>query len=475
MPNKPNASKRAKKKSPTKEELLTANNSMRQAFHALSALAMRSSIASRLGKSFDDDRDIYTALGYNTVPEFKDYMAKYRRNEVAKTVIDAPVDKSWQELPTLSESEDEETEFENAWCNLVEKKQVYHYLNRVDKLACIGQYGVLVLGFDDNTEMKQPVTRAHELLYMMPYSQDNVNIKAYEIDPKSERYGKPVLYEVISKAYNASGVDQSKSIEVHHSRVIHITPQPLEDDNFGRSVLESIYNRLQNLELVVGGSAEMFWRGAFPGYVAKLDEGHTFGHQSESDLEKELEEWVHDFKRTLRIQGVSIEAIQQQIADPRGQVDVMIDMICIATRIPKRILLGSERGELASSQDESNWIKTIISRRNKHCEPMILRPFVDRLIEVGVLPQPTDGYTITWPDPFAPSDEQKAELGAKRAKSLKDYVDSLGGENILPPELALKYLLGLNDETIETAISMVGEILTSAESEEEEAEETEEQ
>jgi hypothetical protein len=129
-------------------------------------------------------------------------------------------------------------------------------------------------------------------------------------------------------------------------------------------------------------------------------------------------------------------------------MNVQIDLIAAATRIPKRILMGSERGELASGQDEVNWMKHISGRQNGHCELVILRPFIDRLIEIGILPKPTDAYTCEWPDMLAPSDKEKVEIGAIRAKALKDYNDSPGAEDLLPPTMMYSKILYMTDAEI---------------------------
>ena len=107
-----------------------------------------------------------------------------------------------------------------------------------------------------------------------------------------------------------------------------------------------------------------------------------------------MDSYLHGFQRYLRLQGIDIQELKPQLADPSNHFAVLINMISIATGIPKRILLGSERGELASSQDEKNWADQIDSRRKDHCEPMILRPLIDSLIGVGVLPEPKGEYVV---------------------------------------------------------------------------------
>jgi hypothetical protein len=442
------------------------DNERGQFMHALSAIATRAAIAARLGKSYNDDRDLYTALGYKTQPTFNDFAAKYYRMDIARTVIDLPVVDSWRMPPDVSETDDEETPFEKEWKELVKTKRVFHYLSRADRLASLGTFAILFLGFDDGREAFMQVRKASSLLYMMPYSYSNVDVYSYDSDPKSERYGKPNIYNVSARAVSdlSNSPNASRTMRVHHSRVIHIAEDCLEDDVEGIPRLRSVLNRLEDIEKLSGGSAEMFWRGAFPGYGFKLDDGAKIGDQELSDLQDEIEDYLHSFKRYIRLKNMSVEDLAVQVADPRGHMDVQIDLLSAATRIPKRILLGSERGELSSSQDEKNWMKQIMARQANHCEQVILRPFIDTLIKVGVLPEPKAGeYFVNWPDPLAPSDKDKAEIGEIKSKALKNYVDGLTSEQIVPVETFLAKFLDFDDYEIE----MMSQQLAAAVQEEE--------
>lgn len=192
----------------------------------------------------------------------------------------------------------------------------------------------------------------------------------------------------------------------------------------------------------------MFWRGAFPGMGLKVDPGYNLQPQDLLALQDEMEDYLHGLKRYIRLQGISAEEFAQQVSDPSKHVSVILDLIAAATGIPKRILIGSERGELASSMDEKNWLQVVDSRRKNHCEPTILRPLIDKLIDYSVLPEPLKGYNVEWSDLMAPSDKEVADVGAVHAKAIKDYTDSDGGDLLLPPDMFLRKCLGLSDDEI---------------------------
>ena len=432
-----------------------------------STLLGRAEVAARMGKTYGTDRDIYTALGYTKNPIFDDYWARYERQDVAKRIIDAPVSATWRDKPEVTENKDTETQFEKEWKAMVQRINVFHYLSRADKISGIGEYGVLVLGFDDGGELHEPVERARELLYMRPYSQNNASIDSWVKDTQDPRFGMPETYKIDFSTADKTGL---QSLPVHYTRVIHIAEGLLENEVYGTPRLRPVLNRLQDLDLVSGGSAEMFWRGAFPGFGFKNDPDAMIGSQSLDDLETEIEEYMHGLKRYMRLQNITVESLSQQVANPKNHVDVLISLISAATGIPKRILSGSEMGELASSQDKENWADRIDERRRDHAEPMILRAFVDRNIEVGVLPQVSeDGYEVTWPEIYNPSDEEQATVAKTRTDALVAYANSPGADLVLPPEMFLKKFLGLSEEEVEQAQTITATMA------EEEAAEIEEQ
>lgn len=445
------AKNKARAKTAQGDRRLTVNQA-KQVLEIMTALTTRAAVSAYLGKSYGGERDLYTALGYTKTPVFANYMARYERQDIARAIIDAPVRACWRQLPEITESEEKPTKFEEQLIELVDRRSLYHYLSRCDRLGSIGQYAVLLLGFNDGMELYQEVTSSSDLLYLMPYSQDAASIDKYDEDSKSERYGQVNQYSINMSVGTSSS---SMSKKVHWSRVIHVSEDNLSSDVFGTPRLQSVLNRLQDIETISGGSSEMFWRGGFPGFGLKVDSDARIGKQDAPALQDEMEKYIHGLKRYILLEGITIQELKPQVADPSPHISTLLDLISAAVRIPKRILMGSERGELASSQDEKNWALHIDGRRQEHCEVKILRPVIDRLIKVGVLPEPKKGYTVIWPDILTASDKEKAEVGQIRAKALKDYVDSIGAGDILPPDVFLKHMLHFTPDEIEQINAMV--------------------
>ena len=422
----------------------------------MSILLDRMLLGARMGESYDGDRKLYQALGYPTNIRYSDYLAKYDRQDMAAAIINRPISASWRgEVNILEADDDKETALEKAWKDLEDELQLKSKFVRLDKLAGIGNYGVLVLGLSDvksRKDYEQPVIgKKLKLVYVKPFGQESARISTYEDKTDSPRYGLPVLYDVTIS--DAAGVQVSE-IKVHHTRIIHVVDGLLESEVEGTPRLQTVYNRLMDLEKLVGGDAEMFWRGARPGYVGNLDKDVQMTPTVQADLQDQADEYEHNLRRIFVNQGIDFKALAQQIADPSGHVDIQMQMISAVTGIPKRILTGSERGELSSAQDRDEWMSYVQTRRDEYVEPHIIRPFVDRCIEYGILPKPVDDYSVEWEDLFSMSEKERVDIGKIRAESLSKYVSSPVSEAVMPPEAFLRKCMGFDDEEVELILEM---------------------
>ena len=443
---------------------MTTNKAIQslQDIQTLSTILSRANLAAQLGQQYGGDRNIYTALGYDTDIKYDKYVAAYERQDMAKAVIDRPVVTTWSGGFKIVESRQKDTDFENAWDVLYKRLMLRSKFPSLDRLTGLGTYGVLLLGLSD-TKTVDDFSKAvqgvkHELLYVRPFSgmntEGSAKIASWETDPSNERYGKPLTYSILVTDPNGGS---GRDIIVHYSRVIHVVDGQLESEVEGTPRLQAIWNRLTDLEKIVGGSAEMFWRGARPGYHGMLGDEYNLTQEVKDILQDQIDEYEHNLRRLLITGGIDLKALAQQVSDPANHVDVCVQMISAATGIPKRILTGSERGELASTQDRENWADLIAERQSGFVEYGIIRPFVDRCIELRILPKPGLGYSVVWPDIRVTSEMDKATLGAKRAMAVRDYSQMVTAEHVLPPEAFLRFCLMLNDDEIEQIMQMLKE------------------
>jgi uncharacterized protein len=445
----------------------------------LNALMSRSSLASGQGMSYGGDRDLYTALGYTADPTYAEYVQIANRDGFGKRVNEAPCDAVWSKPPAVTDSQDKtDSDFEIAWKKLVKEFKLWSRFNRLDKLLGFGPYAVLLIGFDDvknKQGYQHPVSKGAKPIYMQCYPAENAQIQQLVVDISDPRYGQPLLYNIKILDPNAlnqmGGVSVAKlipaattasageSVLVHYSRILHVLEGNLDNEVYGEPRLKVPYNRLQDIEKVVGGAAEMFWRGARPGYTANIKEDYNFdpagNDPAVADMKKQLDEYEHNLRRILTLQGVEMKGLDMQLAvDPVRYLDMQLQDLSAGTGIPKRLLTGSERGELASTQDRDSWFDLIDRRREWYASPIIVQPFVDKMIELGVLPAPIEGdYEVMWPDLKSQSEKDRAEVGRVRAEALRAYVQSIGSDAVMPPEAFLQNCMGFDEPTAQDVIT----------------------
>jgi len=327
----------------------------------------------------------------------------------------------------------------------------------LDKLLGLGRFAILLLGFDDSSNFAAPLSEEEaDLLYIQPYGEDNASISKFEVNVREPRYGMPLEYQL--QIPNPNTGTKNSSIRVHHSRVLHVIEDPLENSVFGTPRMEALYNRLEDLQKLLGGSAEMFWRGARPGYTATADQDASFGKADADAMREQFDEFEHNLRRWLTVQGVTIDSLAPQVESPKEHIDAQIMMISIVTGIPKRILTGSERGELASTQDEKVWNALIKDRMTTFAEPQILRPLIDKLIACKVLKTDIDDYQLTWPKMSAMGEKEKAEVTKTRSQAIAEYLKAPGADMLVPPEIWLRDEFGYNEDQIKQIQDIVGEI-----------------
>jgi hypothetical protein len=133
-------------------------------------------------------------------------------------------------------------------------------------------------------------------------------------------------------------------------------------------------------------------------------------------------------------------------------------MIALSHGIPLRVFLGSEEAKLASGQDAKAWNTRVSERQNNYLTPKLIRPLINRLIYVGVIPPPKavdangfPDYKVFWPDVAKPDANETSTVGDRRAAALMKYVTS-GSYQVMQPSDFFRIVLGL--DPMEVAVIM---------------------
>lgn len=437
------------------EEKRTNNLLARMSAH-VSTILHRADLGNRAGITFSNRRDLYEELGYKRVLDYRDYHDRYVRGGIASRIVDAYPTATWRNPPVIKVKEDDT--FNEAWKLLVDRLAVFHYLERVDKVAGIGRYATLFLGVSGarGVNFALPNVKGQEgLLFLSVFSQVNADIIKLEDSPQSPRFGLPASYNV--RFLSGLGV-QSRGITqpVHASRMIHVAENTLEDDVFGIARMTKVWNYLDDLDKTVGGSAEALWRTVDRGMQFDIDPELNLSEDDEAAFADEIEEYFLSLKRYIKTKGVTITPLGSDVPDPRGAAETIVSLIAGTTGIPNRILLGSERGELSSGQDERNFNSRVRERQLSFAEPVILRPLLNRLISINALPEPGGDIIIEWPDLTITSDKEAADIAARTGQAIKHVSD----QKILtmPPKLFATKYLGLDEDEYDKAVEEMNAI-----------------
>lgn len=398
------------------------------AFRTLAGLVERLRIGAAAGLTHEGARDVGKALGYKANLTATDFRARFRRGGIARRIVTAFPDATWRGYPELIEDETnpELTEFEAAWIELNKRLKVWPNLRKADILAGISRYAVLLIGAPGNADTPLPERmKPEDVKFLRPLSEEDATIETYENDLQSARYAKPLVYAISRTDLNNPG----RKTAVHYSRIHHISDGVLDEDIFGTPRMEASWNYLDDLQKVVGAGAEAFWKRADRGFQFKLDPDIDLTPDEKTEMAGQMDEFIHGLRRVLRTRGVDTQEFGSDVANFASNASAILELIAATAEIPQRILLGSERGELASTQDDDNWKDRVDDRRMQYAGPYCVRPLVDLFIKHGVLP-PVKDYDVRWPVQ-EPSEDERADLAMKYAKVNKDAGETV----VLPNEI----------------------------------------
>jgi hypothetical protein len=273
-----------------------------------------------------------------------------------------------------------------------------------------------------------PRKKGLKLLFVRCFDESLVQIVRWEWNVNNPRFGQPVMYRMTlndpRQIYSGVGLPLA-TVFVHWTRVIHV---PCVDFKQNSEVLstprmQQCLNRLIDIRKVSAAGAEGYWQSCFA--AISLETNPQLGGDVKLDYTG-LEQMMSDFRLKLRrdivTSGLTAKTLPPSVVDPGPYANNAIQQICIRLAVPNRVFIGSERGELASSQDDAQWNDVIRSRQELHVTPDIVCPFIDRLILLGVLPEPKEGYRVEWPDLDSLNDKDKAALAVTIVQALSAYI-----------------------------------------------------
>lgn len=390
---------------------------------------------------------LYRDFGYPESLAFANYYQMYERNGLAKAGVIRPIETCWQEFPALLEKEDthDQTATERQIAEAFERLSFWSHLSEADKYSRIGEYAGVIFRYRDNLQMNEPVSRVggglDGIAEIIPALQGQLTPAEFYSDTTQENYGQVKMWQ-----YNENGVQSNsenakiRNFMVHPDRV-HVWSKT--GGIYDETVLKAGFNDLLTMQKIIGAGGEGFWKNAKAAPVlsiekdANLRQLATMLGTDEAGLPDKLDEvvgdWQKGYDQMLALQGMTAETINVTLPDPEQFFLVAAQSYASSLSIPMKILVGSQSGERASTEDAKEWNKTCNSRRTNYVKPNVMRMIREKFVRPGILPS-RDWYLL-WGDLTESTTLEKTDIATKMAEINKQHEASGDGVIFTPDEI----------------------------------------
>lgn len=417
-------------------------------------------------------RDIYAECHYPKYIDTDMYRDMFDRFGPAARVVKLEPIESWGDMPKIYENKDDtQTEFEQIWEYLELMQDVWGELLNADILSGIGHYGIMLIGYDDGKDLSEPVEGFNEdeeigtkaisrrVLYLRSFDEKLAPVIEWETNKQSPRYGEPVKYNVTfvdpdlplgaSQGSTSAGLS-SVNTPVHWHRVVHFADNTLSNKQLGIPRQKDVFNLLLDLFKVAAADGEGMWKAGVPGLFFEGDAEFDVDFDTDSILE-EVSRYDNGLQRYMAMQGVRPHKLDVNLVDPDPHMMLQLKLISMAKGIPMRKLLGSEQGELASSQDDKSWNKKLTSRRKRYLNPKVILRLVQHLQRAGVLPTTAKPLVIEWEDIDQPTSTEIATKANQITEALAKYIAG-NVDTLIQPKQYLVNVLGWEEELVDAVL-----------------------
>jgi len=218
-----------------------------------------------------------------------------------------------------------------------------------------------------------------------------------------------------------------------------------------------VYDNVLDIRKIRGSSAEMFYKGAFPGIAVEAVDDVTGGAQLDLEgMRKSIELYENSLQRWFGLTNARANVLSSQVQSPADHLRINLEEICIAKGCPLRIFMGSESAHLASDQDASAWNNRIMERQQNYLTPYLVRPFLTRLVQIGALPEPQNGvFRIDWQDLNTMTEGEKYAVARERLGLMQTYATTPELKKMITAKEMMQIFVGMSEEE-------AGGILSSA-------------
>lgn len=390
---------------------------------------------------------IYEEFGYPKELNFSHFYNMYERNAIASASVDRLIDGCWEDYPEVFEGDEQkDAEGVTQWDKTIAKilKKWFPVIKEADKRGVIGSYSAILLQVRDSKDWHEPIdgnalkrSKEKGLVRFIPVWEAQLDVSDWETDINSEDYGYPKMYRYISLPVGKATNAPAREIKVHPDRVIVLCERAADGLlTNGYSMLKKGYNDALDLEKVSGGAAEGFLKNAsrqlnfnFSKEVDLSDIAKLYNveiDQLASAMDEQVKKLNQSTDSSVIMQDGNVSVLSVAPADPASSFNTSLSKFASSIPIPVKVLIGQITGERASTEDNKDWAKTRMSRRNGFLTSVI-ESLIERLWKIGIIDPPKGNeITVSWSDLLAPSYAEKLDNANKLADVATKTTNALG-------------------------------------------------
>lgn len=390
---------------------------------------------------------IYEEFGYPKELNFSHFYNMYERNAIASASVDRLIDGCWEDYPEVFEGDKQkDAEGVTQWDKTIAKilKKWFPVIKEADKRGVIGSYSAILIQVRDSKEWSEPIdgntlNRSKEsgLVRFIPVWEAQLDVSEWDTDPNSEDYGYPIMYRYISLPVGKATNAPAREIKVHPDRVIILCERAVDGLlTNGYSMLKKGYNDALDLEKVSGGAAEGFLKNAsrqlnfnFSKEVDLSDIAKLYNveiDQLANAMDEQVKKLNQSTDSSVIMQDGNVSVLSVAPADPSSSFNTSLSKFASSIPIPVKVLIGQITGERASTEDNKDWAKTRMTRRNGFLT-FVIESLIERLWRIGIINPPKgEVITVSWSDLLAPSYAEKLDNANKLADVATKTTNALG-------------------------------------------------
>lgn len=390
---------------------------------------------------------IYEEFGYPKELNFSHFYNMYERNAIASASVDRLIDGCWEDYPEVFEGDKQkDAEGVTQWDKTIAKilKKWFPVIKEADKRGVIGSYSAILIQVRDSKDWHDPIdsnalkhAKESGLVRFIPVWEAQLDVSDWETDINSEDYGYPKMYRYISLPVGKATNAPAREIKVHPDRVIILCERAVDGLlTNGYSMLKKGYNDALDLEKVSGGAAEGFLKNAsrqlnfnFSKEVDLSDIAKLYNveiDQLANAMDEQVKKLNQSTDSSVIMQDGNVSVLSVAPADPSSSFNTSLSKFASSIPIPVKVLIGQITGERASTEDNKDWAKTRMSRRNGFLTSVI-ESLIERLWRIGIIKPPKgEVITVSWSDLLAPSYAEKLDNANKLADVATKTTNALG-------------------------------------------------